>query len=158
MTQTVLSFRNHVASIQVAGGQVFKGSHWREAILFFLNGIWSDDAEVTHRPKISFNNTVLRRDGERYIGYYSLDPDSGERPHVADKDILVIPESTQAEIENGLIRFVKNNQIRQLGICFEGKGVIVLTKGQKHRGALFVCTMGSFPSQTDVMRDKGYKV
>jgi hypothetical protein len=155
MTQTALG--NRVESIQVAGGEVFEGSRWREAILFYLNGIWSNDVAVTHRPKINFNKTVLRRDGERYIGYYSLDPDSGDRPPVADKDVFVIPEPTRAEIENGMIRFVKNNQIRQLGICFEGKGAIVLTKGHK-RSELFVCTMGNFPSVTDAMRDKGYRV
>jgi hypothetical protein len=146
-----------VTEIQVAGRVFFEGNRWREAVLAYLNGIWADDSGVTYRPKIMLNNTVLRIHGEEYVGYYSSDPEKGDRPRVADKDVLVIPNPTQAEVENGLIRFVKNNQIRQLGICFPGKGQIVLTKGNK-RSQLFVVTEGNFQSQDQFAHSLGYKV
>ena len=159
MTKTTTGTLGHaVESIQIAGDTVFEGSRWREAILAFLNGIWADDVAVTHRPKISLNNTVLRIGrGEKYVGYFVYAPDFGGRPTVADKDLLVVPDPTRAEVENGLIRFVRNGQIRQLGICFPGKGNIVLTKGRK-RSELFVVTGGSFQSMTQYAHELGYKV
>jgi hypothetical protein len=160
MTKTTTG--HAVERIQIAGGDVFYGDRWRDAILAYLNGIWAGDVAVTHRPKISFNNTVLRvgRDG-KYVGYFVCEPDSGDRPFVADKDVLVVPDPTEAEVENALIRFVKNNQIRQLGIVFstdqELRGNLVLTKGRK-RSELFVATGGSFQSQEQYMRVIGYQV
>ncbi|MBI2594641.1 MAG: hypothetical protein HYW38_00010, partial [Candidatus Colwellbacteria bacterium] len=57
--------------IQVSGSpsQEFPEARWREAILFYLFGVWADRQSVTYRPKISFGDITLRLDlaeGEYY--------------------------------------------------------------------------------------------
>jgi hypothetical protein len=150
---------SRVEVVQIArGGYSIKGSRWREAILAYLNGIWANDVVVyvvaRGHPRISFNSITLRLYGGKYIGYYLFTETSGVRPDMAYEDVFVVPDPTQAEVENGLIRFVKNNQIRQLAIVFPGKGNLILTKGRK-RSELFVTTEGCFPSETEIMREHG---
>ena len=155
MTQTATLTECRVDSIQIAGGEMFDGSRWREAIIAYLYGIWAGNEVVTHRPKINFDYTTLRLDREKYVGYYSVFANASNRPRVADKDVLVVPD-TQAEVENGLIRFVKNNQIRQLAIVFSGKGALVLTKGGRKRSELFLTTEEGFQSRRQYERDHGF--
>ncbi len=148
-----------VRSIQIAGSRTFLGHLWRDAITIYLNGIWQGNEEISHRPKIVLNGIGLRLHGETYVGYLSSSEYlPTERPRVADKDLLVIPQPTQAEVENGLIRFVRNSQIRQLGICFpDSGGVIAFTKGLKP-GNLFITAEGSIPTFDDLRRRAGYIV
>src|ERR1700685_4151166 len=55
--------------IQVSGLRCFPESNWREAILYYLFGIWGNQGSVTYRPKIAFRSCTLRLDLE--IGCYS---------------------------------------------------------------------------------------
>ncbi|QQG46101.1 MAG: hypothetical protein HYY55_04025 [Candidatus Niyogibacteria bacterium] len=105
--------------IQVSGlsSQEFPESRWREAILFFLFGIWSDRQSVVHRPKINFGDFTLRLDyynGEYYAYGYAEVP---QEPPALGPDDLVETSGRQADVEVALIRFVKNDRIRQLRLC-----------------------------------------
>lgn len=116
--------------LQVSGNKFFPEQRWREAILFYLNGIWSDNQIVTYRPKIMFGGVTLRLDFDagEYFAY-------GETPGVnLPMQFLHLPEvesrrraeqklfvrtPTQAEVEVALVRFVKDNRIKLLTIKFE---------------------------------------
>lgn len=130
-----------VEQIQVSGSRCFNGSLWREAILFFLNGIWSGDDFINSRPKIYINNTTMKLGSNMgpnpYPRYYADIQDNGKRPQVKDSEIFVVHQPTQAEVENGLIKFVKNNQIRMLVIMFPESGPLFFTKGHK-RSELYI--------------------
>ena len=52
-------FSNH---IQVSGITWFPPERWREAILYYLFGLWSNKGCVAYRPKIRFGSVVLRLD------------------------------------------------------------------------------------------------
>lgn len=128
--------------IQVSGlvSQEFPGSRWREAILFYLFGIWSDRQSVTYRPKISFGNVVLRLDpnGE-YCAYGVAGDDIRDVPSVLE-DAHQSVGCAQAEVEIALVRFVKNDRIKVLTITF-GLGFLSLWKAQR-RGEYGVATWG----------------
>jgi hypothetical protein len=159
MTKTTMwtATGNLVKSIQIAGGNnVFEGNRWREAILFYLNGVWANDTAVMYRPKISFADTTLRLEGDHYYAYAVNGCNLGDRPYVADEDMLIVLDPTQGEVESGLIRFVKNSQVRQLAVVFPEKGHLVLTKGLK-RSELFV-TAVNLQLMEEAIRDRGYKV
>lgn len=113
--------------IQVSGQRCFPMNEWRNAIEHYLFGVWGNKDEVMFRSKINFGGVSLRLDqscGE----YYAI----GQSP---DADLL--PFSTngvlsvgcwQLEVEQGLIRFAKNEEIRMLVITFRNHGVLKLWK------------------------------
>lgn len=139
--------------IQVSGLDCFPGNRWREAILYYLNGIWADRECVTYRPKIHFGNVpkvdswqevVLRLD--RSLGEYYAYGTSAERPpRECNREAILVVGCGQTEVEQGLIRFVKNNRIRQLWILLRGQEVICLFK-TRERGFLGVSADGIPPS------------
>ena len=152
-----------VSSIQVSGNKAYDGNQWREAILAYLDGIWSGRRSVTNRPKLNFNNTTIRLgDGGRYYAYFASEPDKAPFPPTPknDSELLTIMHPTEYAVEVGLIRFVRNNQIRQLALMFDNgvssEGIILLAKGQR-RGELHIYTYG-LVSITIWMQRLGYNV
>jgi len=100
------------SGIQVSGYTNFPESRWREAILFYLFGMWGNRERVTYRPKISFGDITLRLgDGEYYA--YGHERVREEIPPL-DSDDLVETSGKQTEVEVALIRFVKDDRIKQL--------------------------------------------
>jgi len=125
--------------IQVSGKRCFPGNHWREAILHYLFGVWGGENEVLYRPKISFGGTSrswfeLRLDREtlEYFAYWNGNepPAVEQSPHFKPEEILTVGYS-QFEVEQGLIRFVKNNRIRMLTISFSKLRSLHLWKGRE---------------------------
>lgn len=118
--------------IQVSGltSQEFPESRWREAILFYLFGVWADRQSVTYRPKISFGDITLRLDpssGE----YYAYGTPTEELPYpfpVREDEKLTVRSLRQADVEVALARFVKNDRIKLLTICSECSGRLMLWK------------------------------
>ena len=102
--------------IQVSGlpSQEFPESRWREAILFYLFGIWTNRQSVTYRPKINFGDITLRLDpsGGEYYEYGHAEVPQDVPP--LGPDDLVETSGRQADVEVALIRFVKNDRIKQL--------------------------------------------
>jgi len=128
---------DRVNEIQVGGLFSFPESRWREAILFFLFGIWSGKPEVVGRPKIIFGDLTLRLDAEAEE-YFAYGRSYESLPLLiasllSKKHLSVGPR--QAEVEQGLIRFAKNNRIKLLTIHAQGgQGIVYLWKKER-RGA-----------------------
>ena len=118
--------------IQVSGltSQEFPESRWREAILFYLFGIWADRQSVTYRPKIGFGDITLRLDpgdGE----YYAYGTAHEELPYpfpVREDEKLTVTSWKQADVEVALARFVKNDRIKLLTLCLRYSGRLMLWK------------------------------
>lgn len=107
--------------IQVSGlvSQEYPEARWKEAILFYLFGVWSNKQSVMYRPKISFGDITLRLDPSSAEYYaYGHQEKPQEIPQISSND-LVVPTARQADVEVGLIRFVKNPKIRQLRLTLE---------------------------------------
>ena len=163
MSNATTATSSLVLDLQVSGSKSYEGHQWREAILAYLGGVWSGDESVTSRQKLNFNNTTLRlgRD-DKYYAYFVLEPDASPLSIVAKNtsELLVVSEPNQDNVEVGLMRFVRDNHIRQLYIAFgestSPEMAIVLTKGQK-RSELHIATCG-LASMSDVMRRLGYNV
>ncbi len=107
--------------IQVAGLQEFNESHWREAILSFINGIWSEDSQIMARPRIDFDGVVLEfnLNTRTYLVYGQSKQHteelaaSGRIP--LEGPILEVPLRNRFEVESGLMHFIKNDRIVVLG-------------------------------------------
>ena len=100
--------------LQVSGSECFSEHRWREAVLYYLFGIWGDKQEVTYRPKISFGNVTLRLDlsTAEYYAYGVSTPEL--HPEFTDAEILQVESGKQNDVEAALARFVKNDGIRLL--------------------------------------------
>ncbi len=125
--------------IQVSGLSCFSINQWRNAVYYFLTGIWADNGAVTYRPKICFDSVTLRLDLDtsQYLVYgrgYSPLPNMGR---YYSEQILEVG-SEQFEVEAGLIRFAKNDRVRVLVVDF-GDSRLFLYKGRK-RGVLNIAT------------------
>jgi hypothetical protein len=160
MPNTATETFNLVSDLQVSGNTRYNGNQWREAILAYLGGVWSGDESVTNRQKISFNNTVLRLGcDDKYYAYFVNEPDETQQMW-SSLETLVVVDTTQNNVESGLIRFVRNNKIRQFALVFDNgvssEGMILLTKGQK-RSELHISTYGLM-SMTIWMQRLGYTV
>ena len=163
MSTVATSTSNLVLGLQVSGNQSYKGSQWREAILVYLGGVWSGDKSVTSRQKLNFNNTTIRLGNNgKYYTYFVCEPDEAPFPPMPknDTELVTVMDPTQEAVEAGLIRLVRNDQIRQLVLMFDNgvssQGMVLLTKGQK-RSELHVNTYG-LVSMTEVMQRLGYSV
>lgn len=117
--------------IQVSGLVNFPEWRWREAILYYLFGIWGEKQEVMSRPKLIFGDVTLRLDLE--VGqYFAYGRDAGEvsyRLHSEEEIIDAGPD--QVEVEQALIRFVKNDRKRLLVLHLKGGGSLSLWKKQR---------------------------
>lgn len=122
--------------LQVSGGLCFEPHQWRKAILYYLNGVWSGNHNVMYRPKISLGNLpaegsvseVVLRLSPATKEYYAYGT-SAELPIVVGNFLVV--GCGQNEVEGGLIRFVRNDRIRNLSILFRDGGNVCLLKGRK---------------------------
>lgn len=148
MSNSSIATSSLVSGIQVSGNTAYNGNQWREAILAYLGGVWSGDESVTSRQKLNFNNTTIRLGrNDKYYAYFVNEPDNADFPPMPSNaaELLTIMDANEYDVESGLIRFVRNNQIRQLALMFPGKvsseGMILLVKGQK-RSELHIHTFG----------------
>jgi len=120
--------------IQVAGLTYYPENRWREAILAFLFSVWSGDTYVLGRPKIHFGQLTLRldRDEKRYFVYgKGSDLVVTEGIKTLDEDARLCIGDSQATVETGLIRLVKDNRIKALQICSCGHSIALWKKGRR---------------------------
>jgi len=83
-----------VKEIQVAGAECFPENRWREALLSYLFGVWSD-GRVMGRPKISFGPVTLRLDAS---GVEAMRRDlEGKGFKVHDNERIEIPKPIEPE-------------------------------------------------------------
>lgn len=118
MTNAVAISLSQDRRLQVSGLKTFEENRWREAILYYLFGMWGDKDNVTYRPKIRFGSMSLSLNTitNRYYAYgRSL---NWEVPPFKGDEILIIGGCDQNEVDIGLARFVKNDRIRIIVIPF----------------------------------------
>ena len=131
--------------IQVSGLTNFSESRWREAILYYLFGIWGNRSDVTYRPKISFGDIWLRLHSSNGRYYAYGHEEIFEPVPALGNDDLVETSDEQARVEVALIRFVKNDKIKQLRLRFPSVSndtcVLVLWK-KTRRGEYGVASLG----------------
>jgi hypothetical protein len=154
MTQTKTTTGKNVflvEEVEVSRRVCFEGNRWIEAILYYLNGIWKNDSVIAPHPELRFDNVTLRLADTNYFAY--VDGITPPRPRVQAKDLLAVPYSTQNDVEAGLVRFVKNNQIRQLAITFLGEGALYLTK---QRRAELIISVEGLSNMDAAMRRWGF--
>lgn len=116
--------------IQVSGNRCFPVNEWRNAILYYLFGVWGNKDYVMYRPKMNFAGVSLRLDPERRCYYLQ------GRMHVADvvpvmADGERIVLDSQDEVETGLVRFVKDESIKKLTIQFRDGSQFFLWKKER---------------------------
>ena len=120
--------------IQVSGDRCFEERNWREAILYYLNGVWSDNQNVMYRPKINFSGYTLRLDEATmtYYAYGRLDD------YLADTHVDRLSRALEGEtldvscnqndVEVGLMRFVRKDILSELIIHFPKSAKLALSK------------------------------
>lgn len=146
MTNTATEARESFAveGLQVSGLHNFEGFRWREAILCYLNGVWAGRQDVIYRPKIHFSGSSAPHpllaymslrlnldDGTYYAeGNFAAD---GRCPVFSLKESLLVTRNNRPEVEQGLIRFVRDNRIRFLGMSLEPRmlRMLCLWKSEK---------------------------
>lgn len=132
--------------VQVGHCYQFSENRWREAILAFLFGIWSGKPSVLDRPKIIFGGLTLRLDKveRRYFAYGKGADDYCGMPMTCPfgSEDLTVGDS-QVEVEIGLVRFVKDNQIKLFTINLRD-GCLVLWK-KSRRGEYGCYTTDGVP-------------
>ncbi len=135
--------------IQVSGltSQEFPESRWREAILFYLFGIWANRQSVTYRPKICFSDITLRLDRSSDDGeYYVYGTPTEELPYpfpIREDEKLTVRSFRQVDVEVALARFVKNDRIKLLTLSLRYSGRLMLWK--KSRRGQYGCTATDIP-------------
>lgn len=116
-----LSTGTLVGEIQVSGAKCFEGWNWREAILYYLNGMDSDKEAVTYRPKIHFGvdgpdgfaGFTLRLDGAS--GYVICDEQGLiENLTHPPRDTIYARLNDYRHVEHGLRQFVRSDKVSVL--------------------------------------------
>ena len=110
--------------IQISGIEIFQADKWKEAILYYLDGVWGDEEYVMYRPKISLGGLSLRRGTHYYIRGTAPDEVS---PDFLDTEKIYVTSSLE-EVDQGLIRLVKNEKIKMLVITFGDNNTLSLWK------------------------------
>lgn len=130
--------------IQVSGlvSQEFPESRWREAILFYLFGIWSGRQSVMYRPKISFGSVTLRLDSDegKYEAYGTPPEELTSTLRFRADEKLFVDTGRQADVEVALVRFVKNDQIKLL-ILWLPQLRVFFTLWKKSRRSQYGCCL-----------------
>ena len=128
--------------IQVSGIRCFPMNEWRNAILYFLFGMWGNKNNVTYRPKINFGGVSLRLDlvtGKYYA--YGTAPDT-EPLTFTGRELVTVDD--KSEVEVSLIRFVKNEDIKRLTIVFPNQMMLRIWK--KERRGEYGCAATGLPT------------
>ncbi len=116
--------------IQVENDRIFSEKNWREAILYYLNGIWGRNTDVmSNSHNINFSGVKLMLDqlGRKYWCYIqpmhetSLDTESSNPQIELHDGITLEVNDDQDSVEIGLMRFVRNDSIGHLTIRFDDK-------------------------------------
>ncbi len=123
---------------QVSGNRNFNGSEWRGAILYYLFGLASNDRKVTYRPKIDFAGVTLALDMETKR-YYAYGQSTIEEPAFSSNpdETYTLATASDAYVEQALLRFVKNDTVRDLVIYLGDDRYLRLSKGQR-RSELYI--------------------
>ena len=156
-------------SIQVASWKPFTEDKWREAILFYLNGIWGDKPNVIANPIIQFCDVTLRLlKGVRYVAYTAQDDATQQDKEELDRmgylgfddryaiwaktipQEFTVPECIEAgdfplDVHNALIRFVRSPKVRLVTVAFDGAGRFSMWK-TKNRGEYRMSRFGLQPA------------
>lgn len=123
--------RTEQMELQVCGSTTYRENRWREAVLEYLFGIWSGDAYTLSRPKIRFGSFTLRLHQKGFYYGYGVSPDAiGPEYAAMTNENTIRTSNSHSEVEQALVRFVKNNRIRFLHIGFAplGQGYLFLWK------------------------------
>jgi len=143
-----------VVSIQVSGLREFPAKQWREAILYYLFGVWGEKSSVMCRPKINLEvegggSITLRPNGEKEAKYYvygdqiHTPKDTAPRFSNDQQEEHVQCSRWQTTFEHTLVRFVKNNRIREFTLWLPSNSFVTLRKDPSNRGSLEVFAMGA---------------
>lgn len=123
----------------VFGEKYFPEENWRDAINCFLTGMWGGKRklEAQRRPELRFGSVVLQS-GSPYglKGYVAWGLNRGETAPQFPSwlQTLTVRGDDCNEVELGLARFVRNDDIRKLIIDFGGHGDVQIWKKDR-RGA-----------------------
>lgn len=107
-----------VENFMVSGHKAFSKDKWRQAILYYLFGVWGDQYAVMHKPEISFGPLTLELDlNDGYYYVYTSEIEDDETAYFSEANLLepsrkLLCGNSQLEVENGLIRFVKDKHLR----------------------------------------------
>lgn len=145
--------REVAREIQISGQTNFAANRWREAILYYLFGVWGDKSEVMYRPKIHLGPITLRLNpsAETYYAHaVPLLPEDELNLSLFSSEEMISVGPRQTEVETGLIRFVKNGRIKLITIHLDNGGLLRLWKGNR-RGDLFLQSWG-VPSMMELVR------
>jgi hypothetical protein len=148
----VTSILSDVQRTLKVGTKSFPERRWREALLYYLFGIWGEREDVMSNPLIELGGVTIRLNtnaGEYHADGTSIE--SLEDPHLSGEfsfnEVLLIGYE-QELVENALVRFVKNNRIRVLHIEWppysgekEWKKVYIWKKDRAHLGISRDCKM-----------------
>lgn len=142
---------NFSTEIQVFGLNVFPENRWRNAILHFLFGMWSETEAAMTRPKISFKGFTLRFDSElnRFVAYKNAGHvedttletflgETGNAELMETEHVLELQAPSWQEAEIALMRFVKCSRIRVLAIGVQNEGEVFFAKHPDTRSTLFL--------------------
>jgi len=142
--------------IQISGLECFSPSHWRDAIKYYLFGVWGNKCIVMYRPKIAFGDVTLRLgqypDQRYYYAYGNPKekvPDKFLHPEENDPSILSTSSSAPSDVEVALMRFVLDDAIECVRIripCCFGGGEVFLWKDSEKKGELGISAVG-IPSE-----------
>ena len=126
----VVSLRDELSNfdrheIQVSGLQLFPADKWRDAITYYLDGVWANEEHVMYRPKIFFGGLTLRQGDTEYI-VRGTGPDAVTPVFKADEVLSI--GCGLAEVDQGLMCFVRNETIKALVIDFSDGARMYLWK------------------------------
>ena len=122
-TATEAKETNSPDDIWISEFSEFEGWKWREAVLFYLNGVWSKHPDVMTRSEFCYPQIDFWKDAA-YVClrlHPSTSTYSGEGlglsvlPKLTDflsSEILAVESNGRAEVEQALIRFLRDRSIR----------------------------------------------
>ncbi len=135
-----------MSEIQVSGLQWFNRTQWRDALLYFVNGIMANWSCVTYRPKIDLEMVSLRLHPKARVYTARIEPAAKRNQAPTLKPQHVLETSCQQEeLERALLRFVKDDAIHLLRVWFvgpHGDCALVFWKQRVNRGFLGIAAEG----------------
>ena len=115
----------------------YEGSNWRKAFTFYLDGVWSQNNRSVEGV-IFIDNMVL----QLHHGEYQYRHPSGiavhPRPQWENRSQIHAVMVSRDQLELGLVKFIRNNQIRMLVLMF---GVDQLTLWKSPERTELFCTL-----------------